>query len=288
MKRDISYLKEKILLITVFCIAVSLCSAQTIDDNIINLIFTEKIDNTERFFIHQSDKKEMFTYPNYIVKPFSFHEYNMKKDLFKDLYSNNSSLNKQNMSYKDFYNASYFIEIRHKCNLNNWGINLFYAENSYINLLNRRSTILSLNYQKNNLFFETNLMANRYETKEAITQFGVAVFLEYQFSPYWFMAVWGTMYSNNHYFSMAAMPFVETSSYGSWLRYQNNGYGLKLGARRYFDSFQKKWKTEPIVTPSVKLGRKIVFELPIGPLVQKSMERLLKKSNKGPNIMPDF
>ena len=66
-------------------------------------------------------------------------------------------------------------------------------------------------------------------------------------------------------------------------------WGIKLGTRRYYDAFQHQWKMEPIVTPSVKLGKKIVLELPVGPLVQKSVEKLLKVNrSNGPIIMPEF
>ena len=65
--------------------------------------------------------------------------------------------------------------------------------------------------------------------------------------------------------------------------------GVKLGARRYYDTFQKQWKMEPIITPSIKIGEKINFELPVGPLVQKSMEKLFKRQkNNSPMIMPNL
>lgn len=288
MKNYLNHLLERTLLITIFCIIVSPISAQTINDNIINLVPFKKGGNVKRV-TRQIDTKMVSTYPNYIVEPLNFNEYNVKKELLGDLYFNSNSLYRQNMSYKGSYYGKHSIEIKHKYNLDYWSINLFAVENSYINLLNRRSTTVSFNFQKNKLFIEASLIANRYETNQTTNQFGISGFLKYTFSPYWSMAFWSTMYNHNPYFSMAAMPFVEASSYGGWLRYQNNGYGLKLGARRYFDVFQKQWKTEPIVTPSVKLGRKFVLELPVGPLVQKSMERLLKKkNNNGPIIIPVF
>lgn len=56
-----------------------------------------------------------------------------------------------------------------------------------------------------------------------------------------------------------------------------------------FDAFQRQWKMEPIITPSFKVGKKMRIELPVGPLVQKSMEKLLKKpTNDGPMITPGF
>lgn len=163
------------------------------------------------------------------------------------------------------------------------------SENLYLNLLRTNGAGFSLGYQNAGLTVRAGLVANRYETRNVTTQFGVNGFLEYNISPQWSVALFGSIYNNNPYFSMATYPFVETSSYGGWIRYQGERWGMKLGTRRYYDAFQHQWKMEPIVTPSVKLGKKFVLELPVGPLVQKSVEKLLNVNRgNGPIIMPEF
>ena len=166
----------------------------------------------------------------------------------------------------------------------NLGLYASSSRNTYINLLDTRSVEFFLNYQNNNLSLHTGVVANQYETLGVRTQFGISGALEYHFSPQWSVGVFGNIYNNTPYFSMAAFPFVETSSYGGWVKYDQGRIALKLGARNYYDGFQRRWRMEPIVTPSVKIGNKFFIELPVGPL----LENLLKKSpHSAPTIMPD-
>lgn len=170
-----------------------------------------------------------------------------------------------------------------------FGVYATTSERTYINMLGVRSAALTLGWQSGGLSVEARLIANRYAEMGVTNQFGVSGQLEYRLSPHWSVGAWGAYYGNNPYFSMAAFPFVETSSYGGWVKYSDGRFGLKLGAQRYYDPFQRQWKTDPIVTPSFKIGRKFVMELPVGPLVRESLETLFKKgSNNGPTIMPSF
>lgn len=174
-------------------------------------------------------------------------------------------------------------------NINNLGLYAASSEHSYINLLRNRSATLFLNYQNDNLSIRTGLIANQYQTRDMFTQFGVSGSIEYKLSPHWSVAIFGTLYNSNPYFSMATHPFVETTSYGGWIKYEGERMGVKLGARRYYDSFQRQWRFEPIITPTFKVGRKLHIELPVGPLVQETAEKLLRKNtNNGPIIMPRF
>lgn len=170
----------------------------------------------------------------------------------------------------------------------NLGLYATSSRNTYINLLDSRGVEFFLNYHNNNLSLHTGVVANQYETLGVKTQVGVSGALEYRFSPQWSVGVFGTVYNNNPYFSMAAFPFVESSSYGGWVKYEREKFGIKLGAKNYYDSFQRQWRMTPIFTPSIKFSNKFRLELPLGPLFQDSMERLLRKSPRsGPTIMPD-
>ena len=173
--------------------------------------------------------------------------------------------------------------------VNHLGLYAISSENSYINLLKSRNAAFMLNYHVDNFYIETGIIANQYETRGTTTQLGINSFLEYKFSQQWSLAVYGTIYNNNPYFSMATYPFVETSSYGGWIKYQGDKVGMKLGIRKYYDAFQKQWKMEPIITPSFKISKKVLLELPVGPAVQKYMERLFKsRTNNSPIITPNF
>ncbi len=159
----------------------------------------------------------------------------------------------------------------------------------YYNLMHRRTAIFGIYLQNKNVEFEMNMIANRYETLRSDMQFGVSSFMQYRFSPHWSMGLWGTLYNHHPYFNMAAFPFTETSSWGGWIKYEDEHIGLKLGSRSYYDSFQRRWHWDPIITPSVKIGKKIILDVPVGPLVKKSMERMVnRRKNSGPTIMPDF
>lgn len=176
-----------------------------------------------------------------------------------------------------------------RLNFDRYGISAVSTKNHYPYLLFSNSATFAHTFQEDNLSLTTRIIANRYETNHVTAQFGISGYLEYRLSQHWSMAIWGTLYNRNPYFSLATYPFVETSSYGGWLKYEREKFSIKLGTRRYYDSFRRQWRTEPIVTPSIKFGKKFVMDLPIGPLIQKSMEKILKKNrNNGPMIMPNF
>lgn len=203
----------------------------------------------------------------------------------------NESLSFSGMEYYDKqYSANAVKSYNEIFTMKNLGLHAFSSENTYINLLGSRSTAIMLDYQKGNFSIKAGGIANRYATAGGVTtQLGINGFLEYDLSPQWSVAVFGTIYNSNPYFSMAAFPFVGTSSYGGYIKYEGEKVGMKVGARRYYDAFQRQWKMEPIITPSIKVGKKMRIELPVGPLVQKSMEKLLKRpTNDGPMITPGF
>lgn len=168
-----------------------------------------------------------------------------------------------------------------------FGIYAFSHEDVYLNLLDSKTAALVFDVQKNNLHLQASLLANRYETMTVTNQFGVSGLLEYRLSPTWSVAAFGTFYNRNPYYSMAAFPFVATSSYGGWMKYEGAKGGIKLGARRYYDPFRRQWETEPIVNPIIKLGRNVSMEMPMGALVKDVLTRMLyKRTSRGPVIFP--
>ncbi len=198
------------------------------------------------------------------------------------------SYSKEDSTYHIYLPSTYSVS-SNMLGIKHLGLYATSSENSYVNLLTKRSAAFMLNYQDDIFCIKTGVIANQYGTRGITTQLGINGFLEYKISQQWSLAVYGTIYNHNPYFSMATFPFIETSSYGGWIKYEGGKMGMKLGARRYYDAFQKQWKMEPIITPSIKLGKALFLELPVGPLVQKSMEKLLKRHpNNSPIIAPNF
>ncbi len=277
--RGLCFQSKFILIIAGYLISAHICYAQSFySENHITTSFEGEIGKTKRKHIDFDDTLTLGDF---------------KVDFVKNSYI--ILHNKYHYMPFDYTTSVACFRLMHNTNLRKtpkYGlteINVLSSESTYLNLLAKRNITLNISYQNNNFMTEVDLIANRYETVYATTQFGVSVFLQYRFSSHWSMGLWGTMYNQNPYFNMAAFPFVEASSFGGWVKYEDRRVGLKLGSRSYYDTFQRQWKWEPIITPSVKIGKKVTLEVPVGSMVQKSMEKILKKGKyNGGIIMPNF
>ena len=93
----------------------------------------------------------------------------------------------------------------------------------------------------------------------------------------------GQYYVNQRFHSVAAMPFLGSSSYGGTLGWKaGDNFTLNVGARRIYDPYTGRWRTLPIVQPSFNLlGAPISFDA--GPLIYQVLDYMLgsgKKSSK--------
>ena len=62
---------------------------------------------------------------------------------------------------------------------------------------------------------------------------------------------------------------------------------MHLGSQQIYDPFQHRMFMEPIVTPIIKMG-KINVEMPMGPLIRRTLERMTHSGRRhGPIIMPN-
>lgn len=271
---------RKVFLSTVLSFAVSACCAQSF------------MENTPKRLPVLEDGAILPSHPTgYISTPVISQTYDAEIVLEKkNVFSNDIDFyNKQDPNRHMYLPNTNNLLKNNVFGIRHLGVYAVSAENSYVNLLKNKSVAFLFNYQDDNLCIKTGLIVKQYETGNVTTQFGINGFLEYRFSPQWSVAIFGTIYNRNPYFSMATFPFIETTSYGGWIKHEGEKLGIKLGARSYYDSFQKQWRMEPIITPSIRLGKKFILELPVGPLVQKSIEKLLRKNpNNGPTIMPNF
>ena len=89
------------------------------------------------------------------------------------------------------------------------------AYRSYIGLMDVQSVSGGVQYSLGGMTVQGALAANRYlYYGRVFTQYGVSGQLSYSFNPNLALTVFGIYYNTNPFFSMAAFPFVPTTSYG--------------------------------------------------------------------------
>ena len=92
--------------------------------------------------------------------------------------------------------------------------------------------------------------------RSLVTSFYVGAEASYRFSPSLSLTVFGTYYSRNPYLGMAAFPYVPTNNFGGYVTISpNSNFALSLGARSYYDTFGKRMEIDPIIAPTVKVGK---------------------------------
>lgn len=90
----------------------------------------------------------------------------------------------------------------------------------------------------------------------------------------------GQFYVNQRYHSIAAMPFLGSSSYGGTLGWRaSDNFSLDVGARRIYDPYTGRWRTLPVVQPTINLfGAPISFDA--GPLIYQLLDNLFGSGKK--------
>lgn len=153
------------------------------------------------------------------------------------------------------------------------------AYRSYIGLMDVRSVSGGVQYSLGGMTVQGALAANRYLYQGRVfTQYGVSGQLSYSFNPNLALTVFGTYYNTNPFFSMAAFPFVPTTSYGGYMTVGSRSFYVNLGVERRFNAFEHKMETVPIVTPAFKISNNVTIELPLGDLTKHLIEETLIKS----------
>lgn len=153
------------------------------------------------------------------------------------------------------------------------------AYHSYIGLMDVQSVSSGVQYSLGGMTVQGALAANRYlYYGRVFTQYGVSGQLSYCFNPNLALTVFGTYYNTNPFFSMAAFPFVPTTSYGGYMTVGSRSFYVNLGVERRFNAFEHKMETVPIITPAFKISNKVTIELPLGDLTKHLIEEILIKS----------
>ena len=90
----------------------------------------------------------------------------------------------------------------------------------------------------------------------------------------------GQYYVNQRYHSVAAMPFLGSSSYGGTLGWRaSDNFSLDIGARRIYDPYTGQWRTLPVVQPTINLfGAPISFDA--GPLIYQVLDYMFGNGKK--------
>jgi hypothetical protein len=208
--------------------------------------------------------------------------------------------------YNDGSSKSFAIDFHDEGVLSSWRDGYLYGNSGHqtmIGLMMMQHARMGMIQQFGNFTAGVGISASRYAFPYALrggnvasgmpnlyaphTQLGINGSLTYSFNENLSMTVFGNYVSHSFYYSMAAFPYIGTSSYGGYFTLKNDNVGIDLGTERQYDPFSRQWRTVPIVTPQFKMG-KVKVELPVGELVGHALENVFHKgsSRQGPIIMP--
>ena len=150
---------------------------------------------------------------------------------------------------------------------------------SYIGLMDVQSVSGNMQYSFGAINMQGGLIANRYHYHRGIiSQYGISGQIVYSFNPNLSATIFGTYYNTNPFISMAAFPFVPTTSYGGYMTVGNNSFYMNLGVERRYNTFERKMETVPIISPAFKISNKVTVELPLGDLVKHVVEDVIMKN----------
>lgn len=150
---------------------------------------------------------------------------------------------------------------------------------SYIGLMDVQSVSGNMQYSLGAFNMHGGLIANRYHYHRGIiSQYGISGQIVYSFNPNLSATIFGTYYNTNPFISMAAFPFVPTTSYGGYMTVGNNSFYMNLGVERRYNTFEHKMETVPIISPAFKISNKVTIELPLGDLVKHVIEDAVMKN----------
>ena len=150
---------------------------------------------------------------------------------------------------------------------------------SYIGLMDVQSVSGNMQYSLGALNMQGGLIANRYlYHRGIISQYGISGQIVYSFNPNLSATIFGTYYNTNPFISMAAFPFVPTTSYGGYMTVGNNSFYMNLGVERRYNTFERKMETVPIISPAFKISNKVTIELPLGDLMKHVVEDVIMKN----------
>ena len=136
----------------------------------------------------------------------------------------------------------------------------------------------------------TGLTGSKYHfDRSAWNDYGVFGNASFRLNGQLSLNAFGQYYVNQRYHSVAAMPFIGSSTYGGTLAWRASDiFSLDVGARRIYDPYTGQWRTLPVVQPSFRLfGAPVSFDA--GPMILKALDYIFGGSkNSGGRYDPKY
>ena len=138
-------------------------------------------------------------------------------------------------------------------------------------LMQIHSGAIGLNQNIGNFSLYMGAVANKYGYFNGLhTQYGVSGNLQYHITPKLSITAFGTYYfgrPNGFPLLPSMIGYYRTSKFGGYMSYQfNETFGVDVGAQAVQQFGTNLYRVEPIVTPTVKLG-KVKLGLPVGQIL---------------------
>ncbi len=138
-------------------------------------------------------------------------------------------------------------------------------------LMQIHSGTIGINQNLGHFSIYAGAIANKYGYYNGLnTQYGITGNIQYRFNPRLSLTAFGTYYfgkPNGFPMVPAMVGYFRESTFGGYMSYQfNNTFGVDVGAQAVQQFGTNKYNFEPIVTPTVKVG-KVKIGLPVGQII---------------------
>ncbi len=150
-------------------------------------------------------------------------------------------------------------------------------------LMQIHSGTIGINQNIGKLSLYAGAIANKYGYFNGLhTQYGVAGNIQYLISPKISLTAFGTYYIGKPKgFPMhpSMIGFYGVSTFGGYMSYQfNETFGVNVGAQTVQQFGTNRYYVEPIVTPTVKVGR-VRVGLPVGQILNGIIRSKIEQHN---------
>lgn len=127
----------------------------------------------------------------------------------------------------------------------------------YPGLMRTETGTLGVSGQNGNFSYNAYAGAIKYATFHTLeTSYIIGGEATLHFNPSLSLTVFGAYYTRNPYLGMAAYPYIQTTNFGGYMTISpNTAFSLSLGAKSYYDPFARRMEVDPIITPTLKVGK---------------------------------
>ena len=151
-------------------------------------------------------------------------------------------------------------------------------------LMQIHSGTIGINQNIGNFSLYLGAVANKYGYFNGLhTQYGVSGNIHYQFTPKLSFTGFGTYYfgkPNGYPLLPSMIGYYRNSNFGGYMSYQfNETFGVDVGAQTVQQFGTNRYRVEPIVTPTVKVG-KVRFGLPVGQILHGIIRSQAEQHNR--------